>query len=75
MLQVGLNRVMLSTIKTNFELLLCGINYGNFCHYKCTATWLGILCSNNSFGSGRLPAGTFTPTYSGIKCTEVYILL
>jgi hypothetical protein len=34
---------------TDFELLLCGIKYGSFCHFKCTITWLGILCSNTPF--------------------------
>ncbi len=46
-------------IITDFELLLslCGINYGSFRHFKCTTTWLGILCSNNRtpfiFGNAR----------------------
>jgi hypothetical protein len=34
---------------TDFDLLLCGIKYGSFCHFKCTTTWLGILRSNTLF--------------------------
>ncbi len=37
------------------ELLLCGINYGTFCHFKCTTTWLGILCSNTRPGNREPP--------------------
>jgi hypothetical protein len=25
------------------------MDYGSFCHFKCTTTWLGILCSNTPF--------------------------
>ncbi len=38
--------ILAQYVIANFELLLCAINYGSFYHYKCTTTWLGILCSN-----------------------------
>ena len=36
-------------LQLTLSCLLCGINYGSFCHLKCTTPWPGILCSNTPF--------------------------
>ncbi len=41
---------------------------GSFCHFKCTTTWLGILCSNNfpiSLKNVYLLLWTFGPKLPG----------
>ena len=46
------------------------INYGSFCHFKCTTTWLGILCSNTPFPHNVFDIG-FGSRFSALMASDL----